>query len=33
MSSIFIFVPPLAAWVQGQPVDRPAPAPTPAKDL
>ena len=27
MSSIFIFVPPLAAWVQDQPVDRPAPAP------
>ena len=27
MSSILIFVPPLAAWAQGQPVDRPAPHP------
>ena len=27
MSSISIFVPPLAAWVSGQPLDRPAPAP------
>ena len=33
MSSIFIFVPSLAAWVRGQPVDRPVPAPTPALDL
>ena len=33
MSPISIFVPPLPAWVQGQPVDRPAPAPTYALDL
>lgn len=33
MSSIFIFVPPLAVWVRGQPVDRLAPAPTYALDL